>query len=143
MTIYELPAKKELSVKKKQKAIAKIKKELDALWSAKGRERDGKCALCGKTKSLQAHHYIKTKARSLKYRWDLRNGITLCYGCHMYGVHKTASYDIVGKLAGLAITKGLVSEAELGEIVVDDDKKDYGKDRGYLEACRISLENRV
>jgi predicted restriction endonuclease len=127
-------------MKKKQKAIAKIKKELDALWSAKVRERDGKCAMCGKTEKLQAHHYVKTKARSLKYRWDLRNGITLCYGCHMYGVHKQASFEAVSGLVEYAVKKGILTAREVGEIAHDKDKRDYGKERGFLEAARINLE---
>jgi hypothetical protein len=128
-------------VKKRLKAIPKIKKELDALWSVKVRERDGKCVLCGKAgKVLQAHHYIKTKARSLKYRWDIRNGITLCYGCHMYGVHKTALFEAVSGLVEYAVRNGVLTATEVGEIVHDKDKRDYGKDRGFLEATRINLE---
>jgi hypothetical protein len=128
--------------KKKSKLIAlpKLKKELDVIWSAKVRERDGKCVLCGKTKSLQAHHYIRTKARSLKYRWDIRNGVTLCYGCHMYGVHKTASFEAVSGLVEYAIAHGVLTATEIGEIARDKDKRDYGKDRGFLEAERINLE---
>jgi hypothetical protein len=128
-------------MKPKLKEIAKIKKELDALWSAKVRERDGKCVLCGKAgKGLQAHHYIKTKARSLKYRWDIRNGVTLCYGCHMYGVHKTASFEVISGLVEYAVKNGILTAAEVGEIVHDKDKREYGKDRGFLEAARINLE---
>jgi hypothetical protein len=128
-------------MKRKLTAIAKIKKELDSLWSAKVRERDGKCVLCGKGgKGLQAHHYIKTKARSLKYRWDTRNGITLCYGCHMYGVHKTASFEAVSGLMEYAVKNGILTAAEVGEIVHDKDKRNYGKDRGFMEAARINLE---
>lgn len=125
----------------KLKPIPKIKKELDGLWSAKVRERDGKCVMCGKVgKGLQAHHYLKSRARSLKYRWDLRNGITLCYGCHMYGVHKTASFDVVSALVDYVLKNGILTAREVGEIAHDKDKRDYGKDRGFLEAARINLE---
>jgi hypothetical protein len=128
-------------MKAKLKAISKIKKELDSLWSAKVRERDGKCVLCGKVgKGVQAHHYIKTKARSLKYRWDIRNGITLCYGCHMYGVHKTASFEAVSGLVEYAVRNGILRATEVAEIAHEKDKRDYGKDRGFLEAARINLE---
>jgi predicted restriction endonuclease len=129
-------------MKKKFKLIVlpKLKKELDAIWSKKVRERDGKCVMCGKTERLQAHHYIKTKARSLKYRWDIRNGITLCYGCHMYGVHKTASFEVVSGLVDYAVKNGVLTATEVGEIAHDKDKRDYGKERGFLEAARINLE---
>ena len=127
-------------MKAKLKPIAKIKKELDGLWSAKVRERDEKCVMCGKKERLQAHHYIKTKARSLKYRWDIRNGITLCYGCHMYGVHKTASFEAVSGLVDYAVKNGVLTAREVAEIAHDKDKRDYGKDRGFLEAARINLE---
>ncbi|MDR3113399.1 MAG: HNH endonuclease [Endomicrobium sp.] len=128
-------------MKQKLKPIPKIKKELDALWSAKVRERDGRCALCGKTgKGLQAHHFIKTRARSLKYRWDIRNGITLCYACHFFKVHDMASFEIINQLMQYATTKGILTPQEVAEIINDGDKRDVGNDRGFLEACRIELE---
>ncbi|MDR1434732.1 Cas8a1 family CRISPR/Cas system-associated protein, partial [Candidatus Endomicrobiellum devescovinae] len=76
-----------MKTKTKLKPIPKIKKELDAIWAKKVRERDKKCLMCGKTETLQAHHFLKSRARSIKYRWDMRNGITLCYTCHLYKIH--------------------------------------------------------
>jgi predicted restriction endonuclease len=126
---------------RKLKAIAKIKKELDALWSKRIRESDGRCVLCGsKDKQLYAHHYIVNRARSVKYRWDMRNGVSLCYGCHRYKVHATAAFEYVGALADYAIGMEILTLQELKEIAVDKNGKDLGKDRGFLEAARINLE---
>jgi hypothetical protein len=52
-------------------------------------------------KPLYAHHYIVNSARSIKYRYDLRNGVSLCYACHRYKVHKTASFEYVGAIADM------------------------------------------
>jgi predicted secreted Zn-dependent protease len=128
-------------VKKRLKAIARVKKELDVMWSKRIRERDGKCVLCGaKDKQLYAHHYIVNRARSVKYRWDMRNGVSLCYGCHRYKVHATAAFEYVGALADYAIGMEILTLQELKEIAVDKYGKDLGKDRGFLEAARIELE---
>lgn len=56
-----------------------IKKLLDKAWSLKIRST-GKCAKCGKTSYLNAHHIYGR--RMLSVRWDLDNGICLCSGCH-------------------------------------------------------------
>jgi hypothetical protein len=48
----------------------------------------GYCEKCGKRETLQAAH-VKPKGKfrgSLK--WDLQNGICLCYGCHLHWAHK-------------------------------------------------------
>jgi hypothetical protein len=128
-------------MKAKKKAIARLKKELDVMWSKRIRERDAKCVLCGaKDKQLYAHHYIVNRARSVKHRWDMRNGVSLCYGCHRYKVHATAAFEYVGALAEYAIGREILTLQELKEIAVDKYGKDFGKDRGFLEAARIELE---
>ena len=46
--------------------------------------------MCGKySKSIEAHHIVGRTNRVL--RWDLRNGISLCAGCHKlnrYSAHE-------------------------------------------------------
>jgi predicted restriction endonuclease len=139
----------------RKKPIGKIKKELDKLWSKRVRERDGKCALCGvKDKQLYAHHYIVNRARSVKYRHDVRNGVALCYACHRHKVHKTAAFEYAGAIADYAIRNEILTLEELKEIATDKHdnssfgvggkimRKDLGKDRGFLEAVRIELEER-
>lgn len=77
-----------------RKVAKKIKKpnrkklisEADKLWSTVIKSRDGKCIYCGSTRNLNAHH-IFTKARHGNLRWEPDNGVTLCAGCHTFGVH--------------------------------------------------------
>ena len=63
------------------------KRRMDALWSNLVRLRDTHCLVCGTTENLQAHHAIVTKAHSNATRWDTRNGVTLCYRCHICKLH--------------------------------------------------------
>ena len=56
----------------------------DRKWSARIRERDGQCAICGaKDKRLNAHHLVPRQFE--KYRLDMDNGITLCVTHHTFG----------------------------------------------------------
>jgi len=55
-----------------------LKKKMDALWSKIIRSR-GSCEVCG-TACQNAHHIIGRVNYNL--RWDLRNGVALCVGCH-------------------------------------------------------------
>jgi len=51
-------------------------------WSEKVKERDGwRCAVCGSTNRLQAHH-IKPTFLYPECKNDIDNGITLCKECH-------------------------------------------------------------
>lgn len=68
--------------KKRRKVI-----ELDAEWSKAVRERDeNRCRICNRTDNLQAHH-IFTKGRHASVRHDIKNGVCLCWACHLYKVH--------------------------------------------------------
>ncbi len=77
-----------------RKVAKKIKKpnrkklilEADKLWASIVKSRDGKCIYCGSGRNLNAHH-IFTKARHGNLRWEQDNGVTLCAGCHTFGVH--------------------------------------------------------
>lgn len=62
-----------------------LKKRADKLWSEIVRKRDGKCMKCGRTTNLQAHHIFSRKFNNT--RWNIDNGITLCYGCHLFWAH--------------------------------------------------------
>ena len=68
-----------------------MKKSGDDRWSRAVRARFGKCMGCGKLPDqcqLHAHHWWCTKARSLRLRFDIDNGIALCYSCHIGKVHQ-------------------------------------------------------
>jgi len=58
-----------------------LKKKIDKLYSEIIRSK-GYCERCGKSGPLNAHHVIGR--RNLATRWDLRNGICLCVGCHKF-----------------------------------------------------------
>ncbi len=58
-----------------------LTKKLDSAWS-KVILSKGKCEVCGKRENLNPHHYISRSNRRL--RWDIRNGICCCVGCHLF-----------------------------------------------------------
>lgn len=52
-------------------------------WKKSVLERDKhKCAKCGSTEDLNVHH-ILSFAKYPEARYDIDNGITLCYDCHL------------------------------------------------------------
>lgn len=123
---------------KKKSHKQKLIKELDKLASEYVRKRDKRCMLCGATNTLQAHHYIVTKGRSTKYRWDLRNLITLCYACHLYKVHSTASIQFIDMLKKSAIMNKIATEQEIDTIKNDFTLANFST--GDLERIKKELE---
>ena len=68
--------------KKKKSRRAYLIGQLDRLVSLKVRERDeNRCKKCGRTPCY--HHHIFTKTR-LATRWNLKNGISVCFHCHRW-----------------------------------------------------------
>jgi predicted restriction endonuclease len=67
---------------------AKLIKKLDKLFSKIVRERAGyRCLKCGTiSKYTQTAHVFSRNNRSV--RWDLDNGICLCYYCHIMWAHR-------------------------------------------------------
>jgi hypothetical protein len=65
-----------------KRSITSVKKSCDVLWSQIIRA-GGYCEKCGaRPEKLDAHHvYGRTNHR---LRWDLRNGVALCYRCHIH-----------------------------------------------------------
>jgi 5-methylcytosine-specific restriction endonuclease McrA len=57
----------------------KIDTKLDDKWADRVREI-GRCERCGSKNNLSAHHIIGKTSRAT--RWDLENGICLCFSCH-------------------------------------------------------------
>lgn len=126
---------------KKKSHKQKLIKELDKLASEFVRKRDGKCMLCGATNTLQAHHYIVTKGRSTKYRWDTRNLITLCYACHLYKVHSTASIQFIDMLKKSAIMNHIATEQEIDTIKNDFTLANFST--GDLEEIKKQLQEKL
>ena len=64
-----------------------LRDKCDKKWSLCVRLA-GRCAICGKTTHLQAHHMIKRDV--MFYRHDLRNGVCLCPDCHKFSAECSA-----------------------------------------------------
>ena len=80
-------------------SIAKIKKFLYADWALRVKQRDGfKCLLCGATENLTAHHWYVCDHHAHAARYSVDNGATLCYACHIRGVHQRADYVSIRRL---------------------------------------------
>ena len=76
--------------------LKKVKKALYDHWSGRVKERDGhKCVLCGNKNNLTAHHWCISDHFAHAARYSLDNGITLCYTCHIRGIHCRADYAVV------------------------------------------------
>jgi hypothetical protein len=58
-----------------------LRNKLDNAWSRAILSK-GSCEVCGETQYLNPHH-IEGR-RNLRLRWDLRNGVCLCSGCHTF-----------------------------------------------------------
>ena len=80
----------------KRKEEKKWKKKKDQYWASMIKlDYDNKCAVCGKTERLNAHHILPREF--LKTRWDRMNGIALCPGCHkfcMKSAHKNGFWFV-------------------------------------------------
>ena len=65
-----------------------LKAKADKLWSEIIRSI-GFCEICGKNQNLNAHHVVGRINYAL--RWDLKNGICLCAGCHTF--NRTSAHN--------------------------------------------------
>lgn len=76
------------------------------------------CGGCvGQPEKLQAHHWIIARGKSLKYRFDPRNGIALCHGCHIHQVHTNPTVDIINRVRESALSNHIVTLDDIEEIV--------------------------
>lgn len=95
-------------------------KDLDDDWSRKVRARDKRCIVCGSTKSLAAHHAIVDRTvRST--RWELTNGVTLCLKCHIFNVHRKASFQIMNDFLNILVKK--IKIEEIGRLLAKAEQK--------------------
>jgi len=59
---------------------------LDQLWGrAVLAKAHGICVICGRPNSMNPHHFI-LKTRGKRYRWDIENGLCLCFMHHTGGL---------------------------------------------------------
>lgn len=131
-------------MRKKLTNLKKLIKKADSLWSQCVRNRDRECVLCGSKSSLQAHHWIVTRNQSNKYKYDLRNGVTLCYGCHIHGVHRNPSVYLLDRLKTVCIVRGIASQEDINEISANRHelhKRGVGEMENIITALSAYLEN--
>lgn len=119
--------------------IKRLKKKCDELWSKCVRLRDGRCLLCGKTDGLAAHHYIHTKGSSLHHRFNVKNGITLCYACHIHKVHTKATLAILEEVKKAAVMYGVATAKEIEELSNDHSLAKLGVED--LESIKSYLQD--
>jgi len=73
----------------------KLRGQADEIWAKIIKIRDNDtCVLCGSKDHLQAHHAYRTKGSSFALRYDSRNGVTLCRGCH-FKAHNNQNADFL------------------------------------------------
>lgn len=130
---------------KTQDKIKRLRNKCDKLWSEAVRTRDGACVLCGSVNGLNAHHWIHSRAQGNLHRWDVKNGITLCYPCHVHKVHYYASAEITDRLKQEAFNRGIVTPEEYDAIkdnhsIAKFGVGDYEKIKAYLEDYLESLD---
>lgn len=131
---------------KKLSNTKRLNKKADELWSKCVRARDGECVLCHNKTSLQAHHWIVTRNQSLKYKYDLRNGVTLCYGCHIHGVHSNPSVYLLDRLKDVCLARGIATQEDINEIKANKNeicKRGVGELENIVTALNAYLENRL
>ena len=62
----------------------KLEKKLDDLWRRCIQVRDKTCRICNHDGRLEAHHIMGRRHKAT--RWDIENGILLCWNHHVkYG----------------------------------------------------------
>lgn len=64
----------------------KLEKALDKAWSEYVRARDKNCQKCGGHSTIAPHHAFSR--RHMATRWDVSNGVGLCYPCHIHWAHR-------------------------------------------------------
>ena len=80
--------------------------------------------MCGKSKKdgwvVQGHHAIARAAQGNHARYDIRNGVCLCYTCHIHKVHgRQGDFEFQSKYAQLI---DLIFPDELKESIMIDAK---------------------
>ena len=61
--------------------------------------------MCGKTEYLSCHHWLFRKSHSLALAYDVDNGATLCYGCHIGSIHRNGDGHFIGRFLDLMRNK--------------------------------------
>lgn len=70
--------------------IKSLQAKADAAWRNKVLNGHKKCAVCDDKPAEQAHHIFHKKMFN-KFRYDVRNGLPVCRGCHHLDKYRPAS----------------------------------------------------
>ena len=111
--------------KSKKTDIKKLKKECFSLWSEIIRNRyNNTCIMCPKSKAdgwvVQAHHAISRAAQGNHAKYDVRNGVCLCYNCHINKLHgEQGDYEFQSRYSQLI---DVIFPDELKESIITDSK---------------------
>ncbi len=62
------------------------------MFSKYVRQRDVRCQWCGSMEHLQCAHIVSR--RYLATRWDGRNAMALCRGCHFYFTNHPLEWEV-------------------------------------------------
>lgn len=93
-------------------SLAVVKRFLYADWALRVKKRDGfRCLLCGSTENLTAHHWYVCDHHAHAARYCVDNGATLCYACHIRGVHQRADWKSVNKVMAFVMAQGFETGA--------------------------------
>ena len=67
----------------------KLNKDCEELWR-KAVKAKGFCERCGRTDKVLNAHHIYPKGRFMWHplKWDVQNGLCLCFACHIHWAHQ-------------------------------------------------------
>jgi len=103
------------------------------------------CRICGRTPGkdgviLHYHHAVKTKGSSFQLRFDSRNCITLCAGCH-FKVHNDSSLVWVDHWR--AIFRQLIPIPIEEDLIIKHNTGTLKRNIGSMQDLKPELENEL
>ena len=87
-------------------SITQVKRALYADWALTVKTRDNwNCLLCGCEENITAHHWYVSDHHAHAARYCVDDGATLCYACHIRGIHTRADYVTISKIYDLLLAQ--------------------------------------
>lgn len=120
--------------------MRRLLKKCSEAWSLAVRTRDGRCVRCGNREGLAAHHWIVPKHRSSRYRFDVRNGVALDYGCHIHIVHKDASLSVMLELLDKQTHMTPDEATAMARSVREESSKDWTEEELVGVLAKLNLD---
>ncbi len=104
------------------KKLSSLRNKADKLYQEVGMRNNPNCLLCGKPANC-LHHFI-AKSVSSALRYELKNGIPLCVGCHLR-LHNSGDPEYELKIQRIKGKKWYNDLQRLRTIPVNTNKKYY------------------